>query len=64
MASGSTAMLMDSSRDRGSTALRIHARPARSIFSNALNFCCSAIAAFVRSPWRYCSAIGQNLKEQ
>ena len=29
-------------------------RPARSIFSNALNFCCSAIAALVRSPSRYC----------
>src|SRR6516164_5347351 len=26
-----------------------HVRPARSIFSNALNFCCSAIAALVRS---------------
>jgi hypothetical protein len=53
MASGSTGMLMDSSRAPGSTSfldLRIHARPARSIFSNALNFCCSAIAALVRSP--------------
>jgi hypothetical protein len=28
----------------------VHVRPARSIFSNALNFCCSAIAALVRSP--------------
>src|SRR5262249_25316548 len=28
----------------------IHVRPARSILSNALNFRCSAIAAFVRSP--------------
>src|SRR5262249_23388711 len=27
-----------------------HVRPARSIFSSALNFCCSAIAALVRSP--------------
>jgi hypothetical protein len=27
-----------------------HVRPARSIFSNALNFCRSAIAALVRSP--------------
>ena len=25
-----------------------------SIFSNPLNFCRSAIAALVRSPWRYC----------
>ena len=31
-----------------------HISPARSIFSNALNFCRSAIAALVRSPWRYC----------
>src|SRR5262249_48030448 len=29
---------------------KVHVRPARSIFSNALNFCCSAIAALVRSP--------------
>jgi hypothetical protein len=29
---------------------RIHVRPARSNFSNALNFCRSAIAALVRSP--------------
>jgi hypothetical protein len=28
----------------------VQVRPARSIFSNALNFCRSAIAAFVRSP--------------
>ena len=34
--------------------LRIHARPARRIFSNALNFCRSAIAVLVRSPCRYC----------
>jgi hypothetical protein len=33
---------------------KVHVRPARSIFSNALNFCRSAIAPFVRSPWRYC----------
>jgi hypothetical protein len=32
------------------STLRIHVRPARSIFSNALNFCRSAIAALVRSP--------------
>src|SRR5215472_891317 len=31
-----------------------YVRPARSIFSNALSFCRSAIAALVRSPWRYC----------
>jgi hypothetical protein len=30
--------------------LRIHVRPARSNFSNALNFCRSAIAPLVRSP--------------
>src|SRR5437660_436738 len=30
------------------STLRIHVRPRRSIFSNALNFRCSAIAAFVR----------------
>jgi hypothetical protein len=29
---------------------KVHVRPARSIFSNALNLCCSAIAALVRSP--------------
>jgi hypothetical protein len=29
---------------------RIYVKPARSIFSNALNFCLSAIAALVRSP--------------
>jgi len=34
--------------------LSVHVRPARSIFSNALNFCCSAIAVLVRSPCRYC----------
>jgi len=34
--------------------LRIHVRPALSILSNALNLRCSAIAALVRSPWRYC----------
>jgi excisionase family DNA binding protein len=28
----------------------LHVRPARSIFSNALNFCRSAIAPLVRSP--------------
>jgi hypothetical protein len=33
---------------------RIHISPARSIFSKALNFCRSAIAALVRSPLRYC----------
>jgi hypothetical protein len=32
----------------------VQVRPARSIFSNPLNFCRSAIAALVRSPWRYC----------
>ena len=30
--------------------LGVHVRPARSIFSNELNFCRSAIAAFVLSP--------------
>jgi hypothetical protein len=29
---------------------KVHVRPARSIFSSALNFRCSAIAALVRSP--------------
>jgi hypothetical protein len=29
---------------------KVHVRPARSIFSNAPNFRCSAIAALVRSP--------------
>jgi hypothetical protein len=38
----------------GTRFLCIYVRPARSIFSNALNFCRSAIAALVRSPWRYC----------
>jgi hypothetical protein len=32
------------------STLGVHVRPARSILSNALNFCCSAIAALVRSP--------------
>ena len=32
------------------STLRVHVRPARSILSNALNFCRSAIAALVRSP--------------
>jgi hypothetical protein len=32
------------------STLRIYVRPARSIFSNALNFCRSAIASLVRSP--------------
>jgi hypothetical protein len=32
------------------STLRVQVRPARNIFSNALNFCCSAIAALVRSP--------------
>ena len=63
MASGSTAMLKKGCRiprtqrqhrallepqqfyDTGSSV-----RPARSIFSNVLNFCRSAIAALVRSP--------------
>jgi hypothetical protein len=31
-------------------AIRLHVRPERSILSNALNFCRSAIAALVRSP--------------
>jgi len=47
MASGSAAM------GEGCTThfstLRVQVRPARSIFSNALNFCRSAIAALVRS---------------
>jgi hypothetical protein len=34
--------------------MRVHVRPARSIFSNALKFRRSAIAALVRSPCRYC----------
>ena len=33
---------------------KVHVRPARSIFSNALNFRCSAIAAFMHSPCRNC----------
>src|SRR6516225_4425013 len=33
---------------------KVHVTPARSNFSNALNLCRSAIAALVRSPWRYC----------
>jgi hypothetical protein len=33
-----------------SRRLMLHVRPARSIFSNALNFCRSAIAVLVRSP--------------
>jgi hypothetical protein len=37
----------------GGCTKRVHVKPARSIFSNALNFCRSAIAALVRSPWRY-----------
>ena len=33
-----------------SASFRIHLKPARSVFSNALNFCRSAIAVLVRSP--------------
>src|SRR5262252_9142800 len=33
---------------------KVHVSRARSIFSNALNFRCSVIAALPRSPWRYC----------
>jgi hypothetical protein len=33
---------------------RDYVRPARSIFSNAPNLRCSALAALVRSPWQYC----------
>ncbi len=29
---------------------KVHVRPARSVFCNALNLRCSAIAAYVRSP--------------
>src|SRR5262245_31247496 len=36
------------------SALGVYVRPARSILSNALNFCRFAIAALVRSPCRYC----------
>jgi hypothetical protein len=32
------------------SSFRIHLRPDRSVFSNALNFCRSAIAVLVRSP--------------
>jgi hypothetical protein len=35
-------------------AAPVHVRPARSIFSSALNFRRSAIAALVSSPWGYC----------
>jgi hypothetical protein len=40
----------DADRFRGHSTLRIHVRPARSIFSKVPNFCRSAIAALVRSP--------------
>jgi hypothetical protein len=41
MALGSTEGLPKTTRN--------YVRPTRSIFSNPLNFCCSAIAALVRS---------------
>jgi TRAP-type uncharacterized transport system substrate-binding protein len=45
MASGWAAMFQEGCTSHA----RAHVRPARSIFSNALNFCRSAIAALVRS---------------
>src|SRR5262249_60822060 len=54
MASGSTGMWRRAAQTTHFSTLGIHVRPARSIFSIALNFCCFAIAAFVRSPCRYC----------
>jgi len=39
MASGSTAMLRRAAQTTPLSALRVHVRPARSNFSNALNFC-------------------------
>jgi hypothetical protein len=53
MGARSMAVLRKAAQPTHST-LRVQRRPARSIFSNALNFCRSAIAALVRSPWRYC----------
>ena len=50
MPSGSTAMGRGLHKPRTYRIYGIHVRPARSILSNALNFRCSAIAAFVRSP--------------
>jgi len=50
MASGSAAMWEGYTNH---ALLRLHVRPARSIFSNAVNFRRSAIAALVCSPWRY-----------
>jgi hypothetical protein len=47
MASGSAAMWEGYTNH---ALLRLHVTPARSIFSKALNFRCSAIAALVRSP--------------
>src|SRR5262249_831957 len=38
---------------------KVHVRPVRSIFSSALNFRCSAIAALARSPWRYCPPLAR-----
>ena len=40
-------------------ATRGYVRPARSLFSNALNFCRSAIVALVRSPCRYCPFLSE-----
>jgi hypothetical protein len=54
MASGFAAVLRGAAEATPFSTLRIHVRPARSIFSSALNFRCSAIAALVRSPCRYC----------
>jgi hypothetical protein len=47
-------LVMGLSWNAATVAVGLHGRPALSIFSNALNFCRSEIAAFVRSPWRYC----------
>jgi hypothetical protein len=54
MASGSNGHVEEGCRTTHFSTLRVQVRPVRSIFSNALNFCRSAIAALVRSPCRYC----------
>jgi hypothetical protein len=55
-----TKIAHDDSLDGGAAqATRGYVRPARSLFSNALNFCRSAVVALVRSPCRYCPFLSE-----
>ena len=54
-----TRIAHDDSHAGAAQATRGYVRPARSIFSNPLNLCRSAIAALVRSPCRYCPFLSE-----